>query len=140
MSFHTRPIRKRSPFHPLRKLKGGGGFLSHHRKNTIRGILLVVAFAVVFKVMAVAYQGVQNFSLKDLLFVAGTDLKQDENGFTNLVLLGDGGHVRDGADLVDTIMVVSLDHKNNAATLFSVPRDFYVRNNGSSARINELYR
>jgi len=55
-------------------------------------------------------------------------LKQDSNGRSNFLILGtsedDPGH--DGADLTDSIMVVSVDQKNNNVFMFSVPRDLKV--------------
>ncbi|MFH0820861.1 MAG: LCP family protein [Candidatus Peregrinibacteria bacterium] len=147
MSFRTRPIRKRPPVHPLRTLQHVFDQMKettnrfHPRSRNIvwGGILLAIGIVVVFKVMMGIYGWVRDFDPQSLLFAAGSDLQQDEHGYTNIVLLGDGGALRDGADLVDTIMVASLDHKNNAVTFFSIPRDFYV-NSQYQSRINELYR
>lgn len=147
MSFHTRSIRKRPPVHPLRKLKRAIIWLrekdlglGEKRRHYLWGALLVlVAIFVVLKVMLGVYGWLKNLDPADLFLSAGSELHQDEKGMTNLVLLGDGGSVRDGADLVDTIMVASLDHQNNAVTLLSIPRDYYV-NSQYNSRINELYR
>ena len=55
-------------------------------------------------------------------------LKQDSNGRSNFLILGtsedDPGH--GGADLTDSMLVVSIDQKNKNIFMFSVPRDLYV--------------
>ncbi|MDH5596816.1 MAG: LCP family protein [Candidatus Peregrinibacteria bacterium] len=110
----------------------------------IAGILVLIGLFVVIKVTTAAYRMISGFSPKDLILAAGADLEKDKHGYTNVVLLGDGGHERDGADLIDTIMVASIDFEKNAVSLFSIPRDYYVRADGEfvtrSGRINELYR
>lgn len=56
-------------------------------------------------------------------------LKQDSNGRSNFLILGtsedDNGH--DGADLTDSMLIVSIDQKNKNIYMFSVPRDLYVK-------------
>lgn len=55
-------------------------------------------------------------------------LKQDSNGRSNFLILGtsedDPGH--GGADLTDSILVVSVDQNKKDIYMFSVPRDLYV--------------
>jgi LCP family protein required for cell wall assembly len=73
-------------------------------------------------------------------------LKQDTNGRTNILVLGtsedDPGH--GGAYLTDSMMVISIDQKNKAASMFSIPRDLYVKygmacNSGYQGKINEFF-
>lgn len=115
-------------------------------KNYLAATVLVLfGTFVVVKVTSAAYQFMADFNPKDLVFAVGADLKKDENGYTNILLLGDGGHERDGADLIDTIMVASIDYEKNAVSLLSIPRDLYVKATPDegiiySAKINELYR
>src|SRR3989339_365727 len=45
----------------------------------------------------------------------------------NFLLLGYGGGIHDGTYLTDTIMVVRVDIKNKTITLFSIPRDLWVK-------------
>jgi len=109
------------------------------------GILVVFGIFVVLKVTGAAYSFVSNLNPKELIFAVGADLEKDEYGYTNILLLGDGGHERDGADLIDTIMVASIDYDQNAVSLFSIPRDFYVEEDEVlgityGGKINELYR
>src|SRR5581483_2333743 len=71
-----------------------------------------------------------------------TKLKGEDTGRVNILLAGnssdDPGH--DGANLTDSIMVVSIDTKNNTAFMLSVPRDLWVEIPGyGHAKINEAY-
>jgi len=47
------------------------------------------------------------------------------NGRVNVVLLGIGGGTHDGADLTDTILVLSCNVKNKTLGMISVPRDIW---------------
>jgi LCP family protein required for cell wall assembly len=72
-----------------------------------------------------------------------TKLKGEDRGRVNILLAGnsadDPGH--GGANLTDSIMLVSIDPKTNKAFLLSIPRDLYVNipDNGY-AKINETYQ
>ncbi|MFH0838478.1 MAG: LCP family protein [Patescibacteria group bacterium] len=153
MTFKTRQIRRRPPLKLFKKTKHLSlrflGFLRNlhpKAKNYLAaGILVLFGIIVVVKVTGAAYSLVANFNPKELIFAAGSDLDKDEHGYTNILILGDGGHERDGADLVDTIMVASIDYEKNAVSLFSIPRDFYVQADNElgiiyGGKINELYR
>ena len=59
-----------------------------------------------------------------LLVNTGVDLKSHE-GRTNILLLGIGGGTHAGADLTDTILVISLDTKRKKMAMISVPRDLW---------------
>lgn len=159
MSFKTRTIRPPSKSHSLGKIsplrkgnsfgkvfrisdqkKGRSGFVHH----LMAGGLLVLGMVVVVKVTLGAYHFLANFTPASVLEVIGSDLKKDEHGYTNILLLGDGGYEREGAGLVDTIMIASIDYKKNAVSMLSVPRDFYVSkeiNLGLDryGKINQIY-
>ncbi len=71
-----------------------------------------------------------------------TKLKGEENGRVNILLAGnsadDVGH--NGGQLTDSIMIMSIDTKNNKAFLLSIPRDLYVDVNGEGhEKINQAY-
>jgi|AntRauTorcE11897_2_1112592.scaffolds.fasta_scaffold09754_2 LCP family protein required for cell wall assembly len=55
-------------------------------------------------------------------------LKKDANGRSNFLILGtsDDALDHDGADLTDSMLVVSLSQTKNDVFMFSVPRDLYV--------------
>lgn len=71
-----------------------------------------------------------------------TKLKGEDSGRVNILLAGnsadDPGH--DGANLTDSIMLISLDTKNNKAFMLSIPRDLWVHiPNYSHQKINDAY-
>lgn len=59
---------------------------------------------------------------------SSTKLKGEDSGHVNILLAGysadDPGH--QGADLTDSIMIVSINTKNHSAFMLSVPRDLWV--------------
>lgn len=78
--------------------------------------------------------------------VQSQPLKTDANGRSNILVLGtsedDPGH--GGAFLTDSMMVISIDQKNKTASMFSIPRDLYVKygmacNSGYQGKINEYF-
>jgi LCP family protein required for cell wall assembly len=71
-----------------------------------------------------------------------TQLKGEDVGRVNILLAGnsadDPGH--DGANLTDSIMILSIDTKDNTAFMLSIPRDLWVDIPGfGHAKINEAY-
>lgn len=76
-------------------------------------------------------------------------LKTDENGRTNILAIGTGGYnmdgdegngVHDGAQLTDSIMVISLDQKTGDVAMISLPRDLKgPATCTSTGKINEIY-
>ncbi|MDB5181839.1 MAG: hypothetical protein JWP13_602 [Candidatus Saccharibacteria bacterium] len=69
-------------------------------------------------------------------------LRGEDEGRVNILLAGnsadDPGH--GGAQLTDSLMILSLDTKNNTAFMMSIPRDLYVEIPGNGyAKINEVY-
>ena len=76
-------------------------------------------------------------------------LKTDEKGRTNILIFGtsgydmdgdEGGGVHDGAQLTDSIMVVSVDQESGDTAMVSLPRDLYVGNTcTSTGKVNEVY-
>lgn len=103
-------------------------------------LVLIVGYGVgvaVFKVITLA----QNFSFREIvLSIFSQPLKTDQYNHTNILFLGVGGAKHEGPDLTDSIMVVSLDHKNHLIPILSLPRDLYV-NGGEIGenRINRIY-
>lgn len=78
--------------------------------------------------------------------VQSQPLKEDENGRSNILVLGtsedDPGH--GGAYLTDSMMVMSIHQKNKTVDMFSIPRDLYVEygmacNSGYQGKINEYF-
>lgn len=74
--------------------------------------------------------------------LSSTKLKGEDVGRVNILLAGnssdDVGH--QGGDLTDSIMLVSIDTRNNKAFMLSIPRDLWVHiPNDGHAKINEAY-
>ncbi len=68
---------------------------------------------------------------------------KDQNGRINILLVGysvdDPGHP--GADLTDSIMLLSMNMKSRTGYMLSMPRDLYVSIPGfGQAKINEAYK
>ena len=108
-------------------------------------IILVTGFYFGGKVLSKTNQ---IFANKENIFIRfgklliGSDkgLVGESAGQINVLLLGVGGEGHDGAFLTDTIMVASLDTKNNEVYLISVPRDFIVQlPNQGFRKINAAY-
>lgn len=59
-----------------------------------------------------------------LAFDTGIPLKESSSR-TNVLVLGVGGGSHAGADLTDTIMVVSFDTKDKSMAMISIPRDIW---------------
>lgn len=83
-------------------------------------------------------------SFKGSLFglLQNNHLKGEDQGRVNILLAGnsadDPGH--NGANLTDSIMIISINTRNNTAFLMSVPRDLYVDiPDHGYAKINEAY-
>lgn len=147
--FRTRRIRQKPPLKPFKKIKSGFAHsvkacscVNKKQKSYFLGsILVLLSVFIVLKVTMGIFNTIKDFDPKDVLYAIDADLKKDLNGYSNFILLGDGGHERDGADLIDTIMVASIDYEDGSVSLLSIPRDYYVRSEQfSSSKINELYR
>jgi len=82
-------------------------------------------------------QTLQSFANTDQL-----DLKGSQQGRINILLLGIAGKGKPGQFLTDTIMVASLDTKNNRVALLSIPRDLYVSvpDTQLQTKINSVYQ
>ncbi len=68
--------------------------------------------------------GLTPFTVVKLLFNTGAALTQFD-GRTNIALLGIGGGNHAGADLTDTMMILSFRHDGKQLTLISLPRDIW---------------
>ncbi|MDP2696127.1 MAG: LCP family protein, partial [bacterium] len=67
-------------------------------------------------------------------------LKGEGEGRVNILLLGVGDPAHAGADLTDTMIVISLDPRTNDVAMLSIPRDLYVKISGyGSDRINAAH-
>lgn len=78
-------------------------------------------------------------SILDVL--KSTKLKGEDTGRVNILLAGnsadDPGH--NGAELTDSIMILSLDTKHHKAFMLSVPRDLWIDDGYGHQKINGVY-
>lgn len=120
-------------------------------KKTVKRTLLVLGVLLLLGLGYFVYKfiltGNQIFKGNPLNAIfSGKELKMDENGRSNILIFGtsedDPDH--EGADLTDSMMVVSIDQKKKDAFIFSVPRDLYVDYgaacpSGFKGKINVVY-
>ncbi len=117
-------------------------------KRVLKKILIVLAILLALSGLWLGWKLVANwvkvFGWKGITGVFNsTTLKGEDEGRVNILLAGnsadDPGH--GGADLTDSIMVVSLNTKTKNGYILSVPRDLYVDVPGSGySKINEAYQ
>lgn len=122
---------------------------SRRKKWIIRIALLLVVVAVaiggyVFIRGLIAGGNVFQGNILDVF--QNVPLKQDENGRSNVLIVGtsedDPGH--QGGSLTDSMMILSMDQNQKNAYMISIPRDLYVKygqacNSGYAGKINEYF-
>lgn len=98
---------------------------------------LVVCFQV-FRIMRTIREqtGLTPTTIVRLAFDSGAPLRATD-GRINILLLGAGGGAHEGADLTDTIMVVSVDTGKGKVSLLSIPRDIW--SDSLKDKVNSAY-
>lgn len=67
-------------------------------------------------------------------------LKGEQDGRTNVLILGMGGEGHDGPLLTDTIILLSYNYEKNEVYMVSIPRDMIIKTeDGMYKKINNLY-
>ena len=109
---------------------------------------------IVILILTGAYVGIKTLLASGNIFQGNpfdifqsAPLKQDENGRSNILVFGtseDDGPDHGGANLTDSLMVVSIDQTKKNAYMVSIPRDLYVEYGetcpeGYQGKINSLY-
>lgn len=61
----------------------------------------------------------------------------NENGRTNVLVLGKGGEGHEAPDLTDTILLISVSHQKPKAAMISIPRDIWL--DSLQAKVNSAY-
>lgn len=100
------------------------------RRKVIKRTVLVIVLVALLSGGWVGWKFYKNFGgfngIVGLLH--STKLKGEDTGRVNILLAGnsadDPGH--QGANLTDSIMIVSIDTRDNTAFMLSIPRDLYV--------------
>jgi LCP family protein required for cell wall assembly len=123
----------------LRKVK-----FRHKLKRTLKYSLLLVAVVVIVSGGWVGFKLLRNADKFGGFFglFSSAQLKGEAQGRVTILLAGDSaddpGH--QGALLTDSIMVVSIDTKNDTGFMLSVPRDLWVDIPGNGyQKINAAY-
>lgn len=119
----------------------------------ILGIVLLLLGAVIWFIIwgndLLSKIGNGQGNIFDLFSEYYEPLKTDENGRTNILAFGTSGYnmegdegngTHDGAQLTDSIMVISLNQDTGDAAMLSLPRDLKVsRTCTATGKINEIY-
>lgn len=72
--------------------------------------------------------------------IKASSIKRDATWKTNILITWRWGITNDAPNLTDSIIVWSIDYKKNTISMFSIPRDLYVKfPTGWYWRINETY-
>lgn len=107
-------------------------------------LILLITGIYIYRI-TVNTSGIFEGNIFDALF-KNDQLKTDANGRSNILIFGtsedDEGH--SGADLADSIMVLSIDQKTKDAYTVSIPRDLWVDYGiscsfGAEGKINAVY-
>lgn len=114
-----------------------------------RSVVSIVLIVFVFFLIIAIWDGIELSKASKKMFgsgnlfslLLGSNLSQHD-GRTNILLAGysadDAGH--DGANLTDSIMLISLDSKTKTGYMLSIPRDLYVNIPGFDySKINAAY-
>ncbi len=117
-------------------------------KRFLKRVAIILVIIVVLCGLWVGWKAVSNgvkiFGWGGIVDVfKKTKLKGEDRGRVNILLAGnsadDPGH--GGADLTDSIMLASIDTKNNTGYIMSIPRDLYIDIPGYGyAKVNEAYQ
>ena len=129
--------------------------LTQHKKKWSRGKKIALAIGIIILIILIAV-GIYAYTIlgkvSDIFEGNPTDiltpiaLQEDDNGRSNILIFGtsedDEGH--SGAQLADSILVLSVDQNNNKAAMFSIPRDLWIDYGmacsvGYSGKINATY-
>lgn len=122
---------------------------SRRKKWIIRIVLLLIVIAVaiggyLFVKGLIASSNVFKGNIFEVF--QNAPLKQDDNGRSNILILGtsedDPGH--QGANLTDSMMILSIDQNKKNAYMISIPRDMEVKygracTSGYAGKINVYY-
>lgn len=99
-------------------------FLQHH--YVWSAIILVIFVAMAKATWNIATLANELSAKEVVLSIFSEKVLTDEEKHTNILLLGTGNPEHDGAHLTDTIMVASIDHRDEVVSMLSIPRDLYV--------------
>ena len=112
-------------------------------------ILLIIGGVVLIWLNGKIGNMTSNGNIFDFFTETYEPLKTDKNGRTNILAFGTSGYdmegtegdtVHDGAQLTDSIMVISLNQETGDVAMLSLPRDLKVSTAcTATAKVNEVY-
>lgn len=131
-----------------------GGKKKHKKAKIIISIILLLilgagifAYLWINGIISKVTDG--NAGLFDFIVAKDVELKKGANGRTNILAFGTSGYnmegdegdgTHDGAQLTDSIMIISLDQETKDIAMLSLPRDLYVKKTcTATAKVNEIY-
>lgn len=111
-------------------------------KRSVIAMTIIVLLIGGFVAGKFAYNAHKIFGGSIFGVFSSTKLKGEDSGRVNILLAGnsadDVGH--SGGQLTDSIMLLSVDTKNNKAFMLSIPRDLWVKIPGDGhSKINSVY-
>ncbi|MBU0458015.1 LCP family protein [Patescibacteria group bacterium] len=115
----------------------------HMLKRTLLILISVFVVLLIIGTMLQVFFSVRILSFQQIASVTGTPPPIDENGYTNLILMGQGDGDHDGKDLTDTIIVASIDpNETKSVVMLSFPRDLYFLHTEKmgAGKLNTFYR
>ncbi len=127
---------------PVKFNKRGKKKIKHLKLYITLGVLVVVFTVLGFFGWSLYSKLSQMFAGNTNLFslFAGQQLKGENSGRVNILLLGVGDDGHAGQQLSDTNMVISYDVKTKQAAMISIPRDLYVKiGSYGSAKLNAAH-
>lgn len=120
-------------------------------KKVLLGLALIVSLSLIGLLVTAGYfvstfdkssdtNNVATTIINNSYNLFSTELSQDENNSTRILLLGNGGGNHDAPDLTDTIIIANINYEKNTISLLSLPRDLYIRTqSGYKQKVNKLY-
>lgn len=103
-------------------------------------LLAILCSLILILGIANAFFSIELIGLKSVLSISGESPPADEFGHTNILLLGQGDET--GENLIDSIMIASIDQETKSTVLLSLPRDLYLLHpeNFEPGKLNSRYR
>ncbi len=98
--------------------------------------IILVTKVLVWSMRTIRETGLSPIAIIRLVFDSGTTLAS-QDGRTNVLLLGMSGGSHAGADLTDTIIVLSLDVHKKTTAFISIPRDIW--SDALKDKVNSAY-
>lgn len=103
--------------------------------------LIACILALGFYLFSHAFKSANNILAQDITFrdlVSKSSLKQ-QDGITNILLLGKGGSNHPGGQLTDSIILMRIKQSDKSVAMVSFPRDLQVTNGKGISKLNEVY-